>query len=435
LGSIHNYYLTKFGLNGANRAGGIGDGVSSPASVTWARSLINWDGANTASCPNAFFSLNRLNFCLGLTTLDVIAHEYAHAVQTYSIRDSNGDPSGLIYVGEQGALNEGHSDIFGEAVDNFVTGSGNWLIGEGTIFTRSLSDPTQSSLPDRFYSPNYRCGTSDHGGVHTNLGVFTKAAYLISEGTQGVPFNGCSITGLGRDKEENIIFRAVNHYFTPFTGFNAARLLINQACADLYSVDDCANVAKALLAVQMNQAGKCSGQPEQPTNCAQLDDQCLSDPNKIAPGVCGCGIADTNSDGDSLPDCQDLCPEDASKTSPGSCGCGVLDTDTNSNSIPDCNDVQVQSITPSKPILKAKRRSLRFTLAALEGVRYQLKVEILPRIKGGKKTRFRVKTKSISGTLKNLPTGQVVVVAYSYLLDGNPPILSAQSAMARVRIK
>lgn len=45
-------------------------------------------------------------------------------------------------------------------------------------------------------------------------------------------------------------------------------------------------------------------------------DQCPSDPTKIAPGACGCNIADTNSDGDEALDCQELCDDDPSKTEP-----------------------------------------------------------------------------------------------------------------------
>ena len=43
---------------------------------------------------------------------------------------------------------------------------------------------------------------------------------------------------------------------------------------------------------------------------------------KIAPGICGCGIPETDSDGDGTPDCNDGCPLDPLKIAPGSNGCG-----------------------------------------------------------------------------------------------------------------
>jgi len=67
-------------------------------------------------------------------------------------------------------------------------------------------------------------------------------------------------------------------------------------------------------------------------------DGCPIDPNKVAPGACGCGVADTDSDGDGTPDCNDGCPNDAGKLAPGACGCGVADMDSDGDGTPDCND-------------------------------------------------------------------------------------------------
>ncbi|MCK4660438.1 MAG: hypothetical protein KAV82_13020, partial [Phycisphaerae bacterium] len=67
-------------------------------------------------------------------------------------------------------------------------------------------------------------------------------------------------------------------------------------------------------------------------------DGCPADPNKIDPGICGCGTPDTDTDSDGTPDCNDNCPEDPNKTDPGICGCGTPDTDTDSDGTPDCND-------------------------------------------------------------------------------------------------
>ncbi len=67
-------------------------------------------------------------------------------------------------------------------------------------------------------------------------------------------------------------------------------------------------------------------------------DACPADAQKGAPGTCGCGVADTDTDHDGTPDCQDRCPDDPAKTRPGGCGCGVSDADADGDGAPDCGD-------------------------------------------------------------------------------------------------
>ena len=51
-------------------------------------------------------------------------------------------------------------------------------------------------------------------------------------------------------------------------------------------------------------------------------DGCPYDPAKTEPGVCDCGISDTDdTDVDGFPNCIDRCPEDANNIAPGQCGC------------------------------------------------------------------------------------------------------------------
>lgn len=81
----------------------------------------------------------------------------------------------------------------------------------------------------------------------------------------------------------------------------------------------------------------CFNDPSLP-GCIDTSDACPSDPLKNAPGVCGCGTADTDGDLDGTPDCNDSCPVDGLKLEPGECGCGVTDGDSDGDGVPDCFD-------------------------------------------------------------------------------------------------
>jgi Zn-dependent metalloprotease len=255
--SMHNYLSSKFSRNGGNNLGGIGDGVYAAAANTESFAYI--DPMNWTACPNAFFSGYDINFCKGFVSTDIVGHEYGHGIVSFSV------PGDLTYYGESGALNEGYADIFGEALENYRSGSNDWLMGASinvgglTGPFRNLQNPAALSDPDRFYSSNFYCGTSDNAGVHTNSTVLGHAAYLMA---MGGTFNGCSISGIGKDKEERIYYRALTSYFISSTDFNGAYNAFNQACSDLYGSGsaDCTETKKALQSVEMDQGGQCSGE-------------------------------------------------------------------------------------------------------------------------------------------------------------------------------
>ncbi|MBS1583634.1 MAG: T9SS type A sorting domain-containing protein, partial [Bacteroidetes bacterium] len=75
-----------------------------------------------------------------------------------------------------------------------------------------------------------------------------------------------------------------------------------------------------------------------PGYVANSADGCPADPNKVAPGACGCGNADVDTDEDGTLDCFDGCPNDPEKVAPGACGCGVTDDDQDLDGTPDCVD-------------------------------------------------------------------------------------------------
>jgi Zn-dependent metalloprotease len=69
----------------------------------------------TIACPNANWNGATTNYCNGVTSDDVVAHEWGHAYTQYT--------HDLIYQWQPGALNESYSDIWGETVD-LINGAG-----------------------------------------------------------------------------------------------------------------------------------------------------------------------------------------------------------------------------------------------------------------------------------------------------------------------
>src|SRR5918994_247735 len=67
------------------------------------------------NCPNANWNGSTTNYCNGVTSDDVVAHEWGHAYTQFT--------HNLIYQWQPGALNESYSDIWGELVD-LINGEG-----------------------------------------------------------------------------------------------------------------------------------------------------------------------------------------------------------------------------------------------------------------------------------------------------------------------
>ena len=274
--SMNSFISARFSLNGGNNQGGIGDGSNSAYTNTDGYTYIDY--ATVGICPNAFFDDYYIAFCQGYEVTDIVGHEYGHAINFFSVLDGYGNPSGLLYANESGALNESHSDVMGEALEYYRNGSSDWLIGEGLSggASRSMSDPASISYsldgqtkayPDRFNSSNVYCGSSDEGGVHVNSTVPSHAAYLMAAGGS---FNGCTISAIGKEKEEKIAYRAYNVYMITSSNFNSAYNAFNSACNDLYGSGsaECTQAKKALQAVQMDKSGYCNGDTGSVSSCA-----------------------------------------------------------------------------------------------------------------------------------------------------------------------
>ncbi|MFC9539061.1 M4 family metallopeptidase [Lysinibacillus sp. NPDC056959] len=120
-------------------------------------------------------------------SIDVIAHEMAHAVTEF-----NND---LEYKHQSGALNEHFSDVIGSAVKQHVKGqtaeNADWLIGDEIIgpefpgkALRSMKDPGTAyrfdHQPAHFDDYKELPLSNDNGGVHLYSGIPNKAFVLVS---------------------------------------------------------------------------------------------------------------------------------------------------------------------------------------------------------------------------------------------------------------
>lgn len=216
-GMVYDYYKTKF-----NRSGLDNNNMAMKSTVHYSRDYVNafWNGAQMV------YGDGDGVYSLALSgSLDIIAHEMTHGVDSYE--------ADLIYENQSGALSESLSDSFGSFVEFYgQPNKSDWLIGED-VWTpyipddalRSLEDPTIFGDPDNMDDYNYLPNTQDGdwGGVHTNCGIPNKACYLTATNS-----------AVGIAKAEQIYYRALCNYMTTSTDFSAAKSLLSQSAADLY---------------------------------------------------------------------------------------------------------------------------------------------------------------------------------------------------------
>jgi len=101
-------------------------------------------------------------------------------------------------------------------------------------------------------------------------------------------------------------------------------------------------------------------------------DGCPNDPNKVAPGACGCGVADTDSDSDGVFDCVDVCPSNDPGLVVDSEGRPVDDTNGDcSVSVREAGPQPAPPVTgtPIKPCGFSILNSMAISFAMLVGAR------------------------------------------------------------------
>lgn len=202
LSGTYDYYLNTIGLLSYD-----GNGGQISAFVN-----DNFDSGNNAFNHGPFLvnQKNITHLAFGKNeglTYDLVGHEFTHAVQHGLIPE-------IAYSGESGALMEGYSDVGGELVELYNTGSADWIHHEN----RNLMDPTSVGqfmwdgnenplkmrfvYPEKYKGTGYYTGTFDNGGVHHNSTVISHTMYSIF------------MAGVGQYELTELLFRAWSYLYT-----------------------------------------------------------------------------------------------------------------------------------------------------------------------------------------------------------------------------
>lgn len=251
---IYNWQEKTWDFNGVNNWGASDRSAISGArnlflTQMWVRNFLSrnsFDNMGGFARANVHYGKNYVNaywdgkvFCFGdgdgvemgpLVSLDVVAHEFGHALTEHT--------SNLDYYGESGALNESYSDIAGTAVEHKYGYQKNWLLGEGCMLSapalRDMRNPKAYGQPSRYKGKFWYSGSADNAGVHTNSGVQNFAFYLLAAGgsgsNEGLPYN---ITALGVEAAARIAMRANMVYLIPTSNYSDSRRAWIKAATDL----------------------------------------------------------------------------------------------------------------------------------------------------------------------------------------------------------
>ncbi|MFI5622399.1 M4 family metallopeptidase [Nocardioides sp. NPDC051685] len=138
------------------------------------------------SCPNANWNGATTNYCSGVTSDDVVAHEWGHAYTEYT--------SGLIYQWQPGALNEAYSDMWGNTVDFLntrenTTDDVDRTDGHCSSSTRGAIELTINSPAD--VAGGCPAAAANFGPVFPTSGVTSDIVVGQDDPADGSPTNGC----------------------------------------------------------------------------------------------------------------------------------------------------------------------------------------------------------------------------------------------------
>ncbi|HJZ85175.1 MAG TPA: M4 family metallopeptidase [Polyangia bacterium] len=220
----------------------------------------------------------------GVAALDVVAHEFTHAVVDYSAR--------LEQAEQPGALSEAIADIFAcfvehseqpDDANNVTIGEG---VGPGGAPYRDLSHPQKTGQPDHVSGlgkPAPTPAVAPLGDdVHRNAGVPANAWYLMTLGGRNDSSGAVVDNPMGWEASEKVWYQALTQYLGERADFETAALATVQAAQDLFGESSSqartASCAWAATGVLPNGCGAA-----QPPDCRSAPD--AADPSAATPAV------------------------------------------------------------------------------------------------------------------------------------------------------
>jgi len=155
---------------------------------------------------NAYWYRSYRQFVFGHdfeAALDVVAHEYTHAVMDAVVASQNGGQT-LGQNGESRALEEAYADIMGSLIEG-KTGADEWLLGEDYgcgapsgstgCAIRNLADPSEFGDAENY--GNYNASADEH----FNSTIFSFAAFKMMTDSQ--------TTGISRDTWADVYYNSL----------------------------------------------------------------------------------------------------------------------------------------------------------------------------------------------------------------------------------
>jgi Zn-dependent metalloprotease len=220
--NTYDYLSVKHGRNSIDNAGFL------------LRSYVHYN----TNYVNAFWDGTRMTYGDGngtsyliFTGLDVCGHEIGHGLVNYSC-DLSATSSGTQ---ECDALNEAYADCIGAAVERYARPTQwDWNLGGDITATagvpngnglRLMSDPTAMGDPKCYQGTNWNTS----GEPHANAGPLDYWFYTMVAGN-----SANSITGLGFDVADSIMYRTLTVHLFPNADYADARFYSIISSTELY---------------------------------------------------------------------------------------------------------------------------------------------------------------------------------------------------------